>query len=509
MKPLPWFFPVVLFSCCLTGIFEARAAETPTNAEIYRPAYHYSPERNWINDPAGLIFDGSQYHLFNQYNPYGDQWGHMSWSHVVSSDLIHWRSLPLALAEEKGVAIFTGSTVLDAQNSSGFGKGGKPPLVAIYTGDSGNLETQNLAYSTDGGLSWAKYAGNPVLDLHEKDFRDPKVFWYAPKQYWVMVVSLAAQRKVQFYSSQDLKAWSKLSEFGPAGANAAPNWECPNFFPLKVENQPGVTKWVLEVGIGGNGPTGGSASQYFVGDFNGVQFANANPSNLTFWADAGADFYAMQVYSNIPEESGQIAMAWMTNLNYAGKQPTSPWRGESVFPRVLGLRATREGMRLTQQPVAQIKELHEEHFELRNASWNELQKLLASRAWPQTIEMEATFEAGQAGDFGLLLRKGESHATRVGFDAEWSRLYVDRTRSGEVVVAPGFAARHEAPMSTAEGRVQMHILLDRSSVEVFGNDGLVSITDLLFPRPQDNGMGAYSTGTPPKVISFDLWTLKR
>jgi len=505
---------ILSFACLcallLLSEFTGRvAAQTPANATLYRPAFHFSPEKNWINDPAGLLYVDGEFHLFNQYNPQSDRWGHMSWSHAISRDLIHWQELPVALGEENGVSIFTGSAVVDTANTSGFGVNGSAPMVAIYTGSSTGLQTQNLAYSNDHGRTWTKYAGNPILDLHETDFRDPMVFWYAPGKHWVMVVSLALQHKIIIYNSPDLKAWTRMSEFGPAGANAVPNWECPNFFPLPVVNQAGTTKWVLELGVGDNGPAAGSASQYFVGNFDGKNFHSENPDNQTLWMDYGADFYAAQSFSGIPASDGRrIALAWMNNWNYANKLPTSPWRGQVTVPRELALQRTSAGIRLTQAPVRELESLRQEHLQLRNTSWKDLQALLASHDWPQTLEIDADLQVEGAQEFGFFLRKGGSYGTRVGFDPTWKTVYVDRTHNGDLVVSQGFNQRHDAPVELADGHLRLHILLDRSSVELFAQDGLATITDLIYPRPFDNALSAYATGNPPTVVSLDIWTLK-
>jgi fructan beta-fructosidase len=488
---------------------EASAEQQP-NANLYRPAFHFSPNRNWINDPAGLVYDGTEYHLFNQYNPFGDQWGHMSWSHAVSKDLISWRELPVTLSEENDVAIFTGSAVVDSANTSGFGRNGAAPLVAVYTGNSKGLQTQNIAYSTDHGLTWTKYSGNPVVDLHESDFRDPMVFWHEQTKRWIMVVSLALKHKVLLFSSEDLKNWAELSEFGSAGANGAPNWECPNLFELPVSNVPGVKKWVLMVGIGDNGPAGGSATQYFVGEFDGKKFVNDNASNQTLWVDYGSDFYAGQTWSNLVEADGsRIAIAWMDNWKYADKLPTSPWRGQTTSPRALTLMKTSEGIRLTQSPAKELSALRDQHFHARNATWQQLEALLSKREWTETLELEAVLDVNGAQEFGFSFRTGPHYGTRVGFDPTWSTVYIDRRHSGDLIVGPTFNARHDAPIRLENGRIKMHILLDRSSVELFADNGVLTITDLIYPREQDRGLGVYAAGRPPSVKSLDIWTLKQ
>ena len=266
------FWRVLLAGACVAA-GTAAASSSSSYQEPFRPQYHFTPEKNWMNDPNGLVFYEGEYHLFYQYNPFGDKWGHMSWGHAMSRDLAHWQHLPLALAEEAGLMIFSGSAVVDWKNSSGFGKNGKPPLVAIYTGHYTEkpLENQHIAYSNDEGRTWTKYAGNPVLDIGAKDFRDPKVQWHEPGKHWIMTVALPTEHKVRFYGSPDLKTWTLRGEFGPAGATKGV-WECPDLFPLPIEGEPHRTRWVLIVNVGGGSAAGGSGTQYFIGEFDGQTF---------------------------------------------------------------------------------------------------------------------------------------------------------------------------------------------------------------------------------------------
>ncbi|GAB7184617.1 sucrose-6-phosphate hydrolase SacC GH32 family [Kitasatospora sp. Ki12] len=253
------------------------ATAGPPYHEQYRPQFHFTPARNWMNDPNGLIWYQGQYHLFFQYNPSGNSWGNMSWGHAVSTDLVHWTQLPLAIAQDADEMVFSGSIVLDKDDSTGFGSKENPPLVAVYTSQrkgTGKQE-QALAYSTDGGTTWTKYSGNPVLAIGSADFRDPKVFWYAPTHSWLMAVALSDRHKVSFYSSSDLKSWTHLSDFGPAGATGGV-WECPDLFPLAVDGDPGKTKWVLVVGT--QSVAGGTGTQYFTGDFDGERFTSDDPA---------------------------------------------------------------------------------------------------------------------------------------------------------------------------------------------------------------------------------------
>ncbi|MET9013871.1 GH32 C-terminal domain-containing protein [Streptomyces olivaceoviridis] len=260
----------------------AVAAGTPPYTETYRPQFHFTPEKNWMNDPNGLVYYKGEYHLFYQYNPNGNSWGDMSWGHAVSTDLVHWKQLPLALSYDSNEMVFSGSAVVDWNNTTGFGTEKNPPMVAVYTSYSKatGRQAQSLAYSTDRGRTWTKYQGNPVLDVGSTDFRDPKVQWYAPTKSWLMTVSLSTEHKVRFYSSKNLKDWNLLSEFGPAGATGGV-WECPDLFPLAVDGDEKNIKWVLVVNINPGGITGGSGAQYFIGDFDGKKFTAEDKGTYT------------------------------------------------------------------------------------------------------------------------------------------------------------------------------------------------------------------------------------
>lgn len=440
----------------------ARPAE---GAEPYRPQFHFSPPRNWMNDPNGTVFFRGDYHLFYQYNPQGNTWGHMSWGHATSRDLVHWKHLPLALAEENGIMMFSGSAVVDERNTSGLCRQGRPCLVAIYTGHGNGRQTQNLAYSNDRGRTWTKYSGNPVLDLGLKDFRDPKVSWNQGLGQWVMVVALPTEKKVRFYGSSDLKTWKALSDFGPAGATGG-LWECPDLFPLPVAGE-AKPKWVLIVSVNPGGPAGGSAVQYFTGDFDGQRFVNDNEGSTTLWADYGADFYAATSYAGLADR--RVWLGWFSNWRYARNEPTEPWRTIQSVPRELGLKRTSAGLRLTQRPVRELARIR------RGDAVSPL------GFHSQTFEAEFDLVPGAA----IEVLKGAKEQTVVGVDAA-GNVFVDRTQSGNTSFHPAFSARHVAP-STPAGRVR--VLVDRSSVEVFAGDGEVVISDRVFPSEGSDGIG--------------------
>ena len=496
---------------CAVGL---HAAET--YREPWRPQFHFTPATNWMNDPNGMVFYAGEYHLFYQFNPSGNKWGHMSWGHAVSKDLVHWEHLPIALAEENDVMIFSGSAVVDWKNTSGFGKNGKPPLVAIYTGHYTKkpLQNQNLAYSNDKGRTWKKFTGNPVLDVKMADFRDPKVFWHEPTARWVMTVALAKESKVHFYTSPDLKQWKYVGEFGGVGAMGG-QWECPDLFPLPVKG--GGTKWVLIVNINPGGPAGGSGCQYFVGDFDGKHFmlddSFPKGKDATLWADFGSDFYAAVSWSDIPKRDGRrLWLGWMSNWQYANDVPTAPWRSAMSLPRELTLRKTSDGLRLVQTPVRELEKLRGKQHRLTQAT------LAEANAWLQRqkfggglLEILAEFEAiPPTGEFGLRLVTGADEATTVRCNTAHQRLTLDRTRSGRADFHPNFSGVHEAPMRLTERRLRLHLFLDTSSLEVFAADGETVLTDLILPNSGDRKLELFSNpGTAsPNLRSLQIWELR-
>lgn len=499
----------LLLNACQTG---ERSVSEATYQEPYRPQYHFTPARNWMNDPNGLVYHDGEYHLFYQHNPFGNTWGHMSWGHAVSDDLVHWEHLPVALKEENNIMIFSGSAVVDHNNTSGFGSADNPPMVAIYTGNHTDqaLQDQRIAYSLDNGRTWIKFAGNPVIDEGMADFRDPKVFWHEQSQKWVMVVALSRDQKVRFYGSKNLKEWEILSEFGPAGAAGDRLWECPDLFALPVEGEASQTKWVLQVDVNPGAIAGGSGGQYFVGEFDGQQFVqDPATEGQTLWVDYGRDFYAVQSYSDIPVADGRrIWLAWMNNWDYANKIPTSPWRSAMTIPRELGLISTEKGFQLIQKPARELQQLRAGHTGIKNfiiqPGGNGKQPDFQGKAFELVVE----FDPGDAKKFGLKVRKGHNEETLIGYDAEQHHLFVDRKNSGNVHFDSTFASYEQAPMGIENNRIKMHIFVDWSSVEVLGNAGKVSITDRIFPSPDSDDLEFFSEGGNARVVSIDLWHLE-
>ena len=395
-----------------------------------RPEFHFTPATNWMNDPNGLVYYKGLYHLFYQYNPEGDQWGHMSWGHATSEDLLHWNELPVAIRDDERAMIFSGSAVVDHQNTSGFGTLENPAMVAIYTEHQDEHQAQGLAYSVDEGLTWTKYSHNPVLDLGKKDFRDPKVTWDKARGHWLMSVALPQEYKIAFYKSRDLKNWEHLSEFGPAGATGG-IWECPDLFELEVD---GSTKWVLIVSLNPGGPVGGSATQYFIGDFDGITFTQTEYVGETKWIDFGADYYAAVSFNDVPD-GRRIMIGWMSNWDYAKFIPANPYRGEMSLPREITLNKINGAIELIQQPVREAKHLVRE------------------------IEI---------GGDPIVIGGG----IEIGLNLAETAVYVDRTKS---VIN---SAIHRVPVEAKSGRVSAQLVVDKGSLELFIDGGRQVITDL-------------------------------
>ncbi|HTS66313.1 MAG TPA: glycoside hydrolase family 32 protein [Candidatus Acidoferrales bacterium] len=479
--------------------------------ERFRPQYHFSPRQNWTNDPNGLVYFDGEYHLFYQYNPFGDRWGHMSWGHAVSGDLLHWRELPVALPEENGIMIFTGSTVVDRQNSSGLCTGGRPCLIAVYTGHTppapgrAALETQNIAYSNDRGRTWTKYAGNPVLDLGMADFRDPHVFWSEAARAWTMAVALPGQHKVLIYRSADLKRWQRVSEFGPAGATGG-QWECPTLAEVPVEGRAGASRWVLKVGLNPGGLQGGSGEQYFAGSFDGTRFINENPPATTLWTDYGKDCYCALPFNGSPPGAAPVMLGWMNDWQYAGDVPTKPWRGQMTIPRRLQLKQTAEGLRLAQEPV-DLESLRGAEFAWRGSDAASLNRALRDKGPRGTSwELRAKVRPGAAGEVGWRVLSGEGKYTLVGYNAAGGEFFVDRTHSGDTGFQRDFPARTTVKRP-ANGTLDFVILADRSTLEVFAQGGLVAITTLVYPPPEARAVEFSAEGGPPAEIRVQAWEL--
>ncbi|MDQ6598916.1 glycoside hydrolase family 32 protein [Bacillus salipaludis] len=480
--------------------------------EKFRPQFHFSPESNWMNDPNGMVYYAGEYHLFYQHHPYGTTWGPMHWGHAVSKDLIHWDHLPIALAPDEHGDIFSGCVVVDWKDSTGFFNGASG-LVAIFTHadqypESGRpRQRQSLAYSTDHGRTWIKYEGNPVLvEDSITDFRDPKVFWHEETNRWVMI--LAAGNHIRFYTSHNLMSWEFTSEFGAESGSHAGVWECPDIFKLPVDGDLNSNKWVMIVSIGNDSAyVEGSRTQYFIGQFDGVSFTNENSDETVLWLDHGRDNYAGVTWSDILKEDGRrIFIGWMSNWKYANETPTIDWRSAMTLPRELTLKETSDGVRLVQTPVAEFESIRGEKQSWDNITFEPEENILADVSGDQ-VDIIAEFEFQSATEFGFKIRKSADEETTIGYDAIKNFLFIDRNRSGVSNFNKYFPCKHGASLLKSDNRIKMRILVDRSSVEVFANDGEVVLTDLIFPHPESNGLEIYTKGGSVNLVSLSIYQL--
>ncbi|MCM3789757.1 glycoside hydrolase family 32 protein [Domibacillus indicus] len=482
--------------------------------EPYRPQFHYSPESNWLNDPNGMVYYNGEYHLFYQYHPHGTTWGPMHWGHAVSSNLVSWEHLPVALEPDSIGAIFSGSAVVDWQDTTGFFDG-ESGLVAIFTHagtypDSDRpRQVQSIAYSKDNGRTWQLYEGNPVLSDESKlDFRDPKVFWHTETNRWVMV--LATGQTISIYTSPDLKEWTFASEFGENQGFHEGVWECPDLFELPVDGDPSASKWVLLVSVGDHPDFAeGSRTQYFIGEFNGTAFSNENSEGTTLWLDYGRDNYAGVSWSDIPHsDSRRVYIGWMSNWKYANLTPSTKWRGAMTLPRTLSLASSKQGIRLVQSPVEELKALRSQSILLKE---NEVIDQTEAVYMPEanTYELEAEFHIGDVAVFGFSLCTSSTEKTIVGYDVKSEQLFMDRTASGQIDFHEGFAAKHQAVLSPKEGKIKLRIFVDWSSVEVFANDGEVAMTDLIFPDSDSRTIEVFAGNGQVTLISLTVHPLKR
>lgn len=473
----------------------------------HRNVYHYSPRENWMNDPNGMVYFKEEYHLFYQHHPMGTTWGPMHWGHAVSKDLVSWEELPIALAPDEHGTIFSGSAVVDWNNSSGFFDEG-PGLVAIFThhddspGANRIVQYQSLAYSKDEGRTWTKYDGNPVLS-HDSyvDFRDPKVFWHEPSSQWVMVV--ACGQTVCLYRSPNLKDWTFASEFGEGIGSHDGVWECPDLFPLAMENN--EARWVMLVSIGDDPAyVEGSRTQYFIGDFDGITFMPDERSlGEVQWLDYGRDNYAGVSWSDIPAADGRrLFIGWMSNWKYANLTPTDGWRGAMTLVRELKLERLEGEVMVTQQPIREIEGYRNEVLSLRDIAVDEAAvRLSAVRL--ENCEILVRFDP--ASSLGLKVRTGLGQETLVGWDARLAEVYVDRSRSGRADFHQDFPGKHSAPLKTSGSMLELRIFVDRSSVELFADRGQAVITDLIYPDPASTGITVFADDDRKVVESLHIY----
>lgn len=479
--------------------------------EPYRPQFHFTPQENWMNDPNGLVYHDGIYHLFYQYYPEDIVWGPMHWGHAVSEDLIHWQHRPIALFPDKLGYIFSGSAVLDSQNTSGLGSAEHPPLVAIFTyhdmegekAGRNDYQTQGIAFSLDNGETWTKYERNPVIGNEGiKDFRDPKVFWNTETALWNML--LVAGDHLQIYSSPNLKEWKKISEFGKDQGAHGGVWECPDLFKLKVEGS-NEEKWVLLISINPGAPNGGSGTQYFVGDFDGTTFTSDQQNNR--WIDWGTDNYAGVTYNNVPNGE-HIFIGWMSNWAYARDTPTDSWRSANTVPRKLSLRKIDGSYELINYPIKNLDSIIE-----TSATKN----LLIGGKGKEGISFD-NFNQSEikfmtlAKDFSMTFKNSKNEQLVVRMDGNKGFFSLDRSKSGKTDFQEDFGTHNqEMPITNLpDGAYEVRILMDHSSIEVFINKGQYVMTAQLFPNENYNALTINNfANTPLELTEFTLSKVKR
>jgi len=447
--------------------------------EQYRPQIHFTPKQHWMNDPNGLVYFNGTYHLFYQYYPGAAVWGPMHWGHATSKDLFHWQHHPIALYPDSLGYIFSGSVVVDYKNTSGFGINGKIPLVAVFThhdpkGEKeGRIDYQNqsLAYSLDEGKTWKKYSGNPVLkNPGIKDFRDPKVGWNEAAGKWMM--TLAVLDHINFYSSTDLKTWTKESEFGKDVGAHGGVWECPDLFSLDYE---GKKVWVLIVNLNPGGPNGGSGTQYFIGDFNGHNFIPF--ATDTRWLDYGPDEYAGVIYSNTGNR--RIFLGWMSNWQYGQQVPTKEWRSAMTVPRELSIKKEEDKYLIASVPAKETDRLSAKEFKLQNVNASHFN--LTSKAGKLKGPAKLIINSDRLEDFSITVSNSSGQQLVIVFDKVTNTYFIDRTHSGKVDFEKGFAAKHTAPRLASGQQFNLILVIDNASVELFADDGRTVMTEIFFP----------------------------
>ena len=498
---------LIIFVLSFGFFIEVGAQKKTDYKERYRPRYHFSPAMNWMNDPNGLIYYNHQYHLFYQHNPFANKWGHMSWGHAVSPDLVHWKHLPLAIPENGRTMIFSGSAVLDQDNRSGFGKAGHLPLVAVYTGfyvaDSTkpdqSIQYQSIAYSLNEGTTWTQYPGNPVLNLNRKDFRDPFAFWYEPQKKWIMATVWPKEHLVKLYESRNLKDWKPAGEFGPAG-DTSEIWECPALTEVPVDGNPSQKKWVLF-------NSQQTTMQYFVGDFDGNHFTSEMDPGDILRPDYGPDFYAGVTYNNLPQNQQPVLLGWANNWSYANDIPTDPWKSMMGMPRQLSLKRTAKGWRLLQKPPKAITMLRGTHWNAQTIQV-ENRKFLPVHTMQGEIHLQWTPSANSRS--GILLALGQKQYLQIGYDSRTQKVYVDRQFAGDTSFNAAFArlTKYEGPVDLQNGKLDLDIFIDHSIVEVFANRGELVMTTQIFPDPSNDGIALFSDNAKNTFTKIEYWQIR-
>ena len=482
----------ILISLSIALTFLGCSNEIDPYLEEHRPQFHFSPQGHWMNDPNGLVYYDGEYHLFYQYYPDSTVWGPMHWGHAISTDLIHWEHLPIALYPDELGYIFSGSAVIDWNNTSGLASDQyvHPPMIAIFThhdpdgpkNERDDFQVQSIAYSLDKGRTWEKYTDNPVIPNSDiRDFRDPKVIWDEERSQWVLV--LAAGDRIMFYTSQNLIDWNLVSEFGQGHGSQGRPWECPDLFPLSIDDS-SVTKWVLIVSQGQEALNGGSGTQYFVGDWDGKNFTNLNDSTTVLWLDHGKDNYAGVTWSDVhKDDNRRLFIGWMSNWQYAQQVPTVSWRSAMTLPRELSLKTFEDHVRLISNPVREARSLRLSTTDLKTGILSTNTHLIDKNNQNNGLfEIEMRMDLNGDSGVELLLANSKGERVQFGYDVASGRYYIDRTFAGKSDFSKDYAGVHYSSSENNDVQViDFKVYVDHSSIEIFAEQGRVAMTEIFFP----------------------------
>ena len=478
-----------------------------TNREKYRPAFHHTPLYGWMNDPNGMVYKDSVWHLCYQWNPYGSKWQNMTWGHSTSRDLIHWEHHEPALLPDGLGTIFSGSSAIDHANSAGFGK---DAVVAMYTSAAAS-QMQSLAYSTDGGHTFTTYPGNPVLTL-ESEARDPNMWWNEKQGQWNLVLAHALEKEMLFFTSPDMKKWTLQSRFGKDLGAQDGVWECPDLFELPVAGSD-EKRWVLLCNINPGGPFGGSATQYFVGQWDGRSFkadTDAQGNVPTKWMDYGKDHYATVSWSDVPD-GRRTVIGWMSNWQYAAEVPTLQFRSANTLPRELGLFKDADGQYyLSSTPSPELEALRDKRMQyIRQLSIGKRARTVALPTQNNGIcEILLEMDARRATSITLTLSNKADETVAMTYDATKNEVSFDRRRSGITDFSQDFPSVTVAPTHTTDGKLNLRIFIDRSSIELFEQNGRLAMTNLVFPTAPYRTLSLQAEGGNARVNKLTIYSLQ-
>ncbi len=494
-----------------------KVSSNPNTQDLYqenhRPQLHFTPKANWMNDPNGMFYYEGKYHLFYQYFPDSTVWGPMHWGHAVTTDLVHWEHMPIALFPDSIGCIFSGGAVVDNNNTSNLGTATNPPIIATFThhnfegekAGTNDFQKQSIAYSLDGGSQWIKYKDNPVIPNSDKikDFRDPKVVWHEQSQKWILV--LAAYDRVKFYSSANFLDWEFLSDYGIDGDTRL--WECPDLFPMKVEGTDDY-KWVLIVSIQKNAPNEGTATSYFIGEFDGKEF-KCDTENQK-WLDWGTDNYAFVTWNNIPKSDGRtIGIGWMSNWQYAQIVPTEVWRSAMTLPRELKLFKSGSNYTLNSLPVKELQTLRGKSTTIDQTKITGEMVLDGLFSASQAeLDLTINLKESTANSFGIKLENGIEENLLIKFNKTEEKMYVDRTNSKKDKFSDDFYKKiHSAPVDFKKEKMNIRLIIDAASIEVFINNGAVSFTSIFFPSTKFDKISLFAEDGTCNIINSKIYSL--